>query len=191
MSHFPPFGEAYPAVFSATNGRGFHPAGELNAHLPHRKNRETTLADKPPTLGRQPSAHPKGLSQVQIRALFHGHVSKKRIDLALEQLSTLDLIDYHRQPGRGRGRPSTIWTPAVGAKGGGLGTYCAYCAYCAPSAEKKRGSRAPTTNPGAPFKPGVGLSGVVQTETFLSRRKAKPPAPRLDHLDAPRPGRYR
>ncbi len=64
-------------------------------------------------------AHPEGLSQVQIRALFHGHVSKERIDLALEQLSNLELIDYHRQPGRGRA--STIWTPAGGAKDAGGG----------------------------------------------------------------------
>jgi hypothetical protein len=59
-------------------------------------------------------AHPEGMSKVQIRALFHGHVSQERIELALQQLSTLGVIDDRRQPGRGR--TSTIWTPAGGAK---------------------------------------------------------------------------
>ena len=36
---------------------------------------------------------PEGLTRVQIRALFHRHVSKERIDLALEQLLTLGLIN--------------------------------------------------------------------------------------------------
>ena len=64
-------------------------------------------------------AHPEGMSKNQIRGLFHGHVSKERIELALQQLSTLGLIDDRRQPGRGR--PSTIWTPAGGAKDAGRG----------------------------------------------------------------------
>jgi hypothetical protein len=50
---------------------------------------------------------PQGLTRTQIRGLFHRHVSRERIDLALEQLSSLGLIDRHTQPGRGR--PSTLW----------------------------------------------------------------------------------
>ncbi len=57
----------------------------------------------------------------QIRGLFHGHVSQERIELALQQLSTLGIIDWHREPERGRGRPSTIWAPAGGAKAAGRG----------------------------------------------------------------------
>jgi hypothetical protein len=51
--------------------------------------------------------------------LFHGHVSKERIDLALQQLSTLGLIDCYREPGRGR--PSTIWAPTGAVKDAGRG----------------------------------------------------------------------
>jgi hypothetical protein len=49
-----------------------------------------------PTAGRISQAldvTPEGLSGVQIRALFNRHVSKDRIDLALEQLMTLGLIN--------------------------------------------------------------------------------------------------
>jgi hypothetical protein len=49
----------------------------------------------------------EGLSRVQIRAIFNRHVSKERIDLALEQLMTLGLI--HRETSAGRGRPATLW----------------------------------------------------------------------------------
>ena len=41
---------------------------------------------------------PEGLSRVQIRALFHRHVSKERIDQALRQLHTLGLIDRETAP---------------------------------------------------------------------------------------------
>jgi hypothetical protein len=51
---------------------------------------------------------PGGLTKVQIRALFHRHVSKERIDLALEQLMSLGLIGSEKSPGRGR--PATLWT---------------------------------------------------------------------------------
>jgi hypothetical protein len=51
---------------------------------------------------------PEGLSRVQIRALFHRHVSKERIDLALEQLLSLGLID--RETTAGRGRSASLWT---------------------------------------------------------------------------------
>jgi hypothetical protein len=50
---------------------------------------------------------PQGLTRTQIRGLFHRHVSRERIDLALEQLSSLGLIDRHTASGRGR--PSTLW----------------------------------------------------------------------------------
>jgi hypothetical protein len=60
------------------------------------------------------AAAPGGLSKDQIRGVFHGHVSKERIDLALQQLQTLGLIGCQPQPGRGR--HSTIWAPAGGAK---------------------------------------------------------------------------
>jgi hypothetical protein len=39
--------------------------------------------------------------------LFNRHVSKDRIDLALEQLTTLGLINH--ETSYGRGRPSTLW----------------------------------------------------------------------------------
>ena len=52
--------------------------------------------------------NPEGLSRVQIRCLFHRHVSKERIDLALEQLLKLGLIN--RETTAGRGRSATLWT---------------------------------------------------------------------------------
>jgi hypothetical protein len=61
--------------------------------------------------------HPDGLSKSQIRALFHRHVSKERIDLALDQLHSLGLIT--RGTAAGRGRTATLWTksqnPETGA----------------------------------------------------------------------------
>jgi hypothetical protein len=51
---------------------------------------------------------PEGLTRMQIRALFHRHVSKERIDLALEQLVKLGLII--RATSAGRGRATTLWT---------------------------------------------------------------------------------
>jgi hypothetical protein len=51
---------------------------------------------------------PEGRSRVQIRALFHRHVSKERIDLALEQLLSLSLIN--RATAAGRGRSASLWT---------------------------------------------------------------------------------
>ena len=53
---------------------------------------------------------PEGLSRVQIRCLFHRHVSKERIDLALEQLLKLGLIN--RETTAGRGRSASLWTKA-------------------------------------------------------------------------------
>src|SRR5271156_4640364 len=66
------------------------------------------------------AAAPEGLSKMQIRGLFHGHVSSERIELALQQLTSLGIINL-RKPERGRGRPSTIWAPASGGKAAGLG----------------------------------------------------------------------
>jgi hypothetical protein len=54
------------------------------------------------------NATPQGLTRSQIRELFHRHLSRERIGLALEQLSSLGLIDRHTEPGRGR--HSTLWT---------------------------------------------------------------------------------
>jgi predicted transcriptional regulator len=54
-------------------------------------------------------ATPEGLTRTQIRTLFRRHVSKERIDLALEQLSSLGLIN--RRTAAGRGRSSTFWFP--------------------------------------------------------------------------------
>jgi hypothetical protein len=58
---------------------------------------------------------------MQIRGVFHGHVSAERIDLALEQLTALGLIGCHGEPERRRGRPSTIWVPVSGARAAGWG----------------------------------------------------------------------
>jgi hypothetical protein len=57
---------------------------------------------------------PEGLSRVQIRALFNRHVSKERIDLALEQLMTLGLINS--ETSAGRGRPATLWAKVQESK---------------------------------------------------------------------------
>jgi hypothetical protein len=54
-------------------------------------------------------AAPEGLSRIQIRALFHGHLSSERIEVALQQLMSIGAIDQQIQPSRG-GRRSTIWT---------------------------------------------------------------------------------
>jgi hypothetical protein len=59
---------------------------------------------------------PEGLSRVQIRALFHRHVSKERIDLALEQLFTLGLINS--ETAAGRGRSATLWAKVQNAATG-------------------------------------------------------------------------
>ncbi len=59
---------------------------------------------------------PGGLSRVQIRALFHRHVSKERIDLALEQLLTLGLI--YNQTAAGRGRSANLWAKVQNAATG-------------------------------------------------------------------------
>jgi hypothetical protein len=67
------------------------------------------------------SAAPGGLTKLQIIGIFCGHVSKERIDLALQQLSTLGNIGSHQPPATGRGRPSTVWTPVGGAKNAGKG----------------------------------------------------------------------
>jgi hypothetical protein len=64
---------------------------------------------------------PEGLSRVQIRALFNRHVSKERIDLALEQLMTLGLIN--RETSAGRGRPATLWAKVQDPNAVGPETY--------------------------------------------------------------------
>jgi hypothetical protein len=51
---------------------------------------------------------PEGLTKKEIRALFHGHVSSERIDLALEKLMSQGLASNQTQPGRGR--PATRWS---------------------------------------------------------------------------------
>ena len=65
------------------------------------------LAEEEPQLEEDSSLAPN-LTRSQIRKLFHRHLSRERIDLALEQLSSLGLIDLHTEPGRGR--HSTLWT---------------------------------------------------------------------------------
>jgi hypothetical protein len=64
---------------------------------------------------------PEGLSRVQIRALFNRHVSKERIDLALDQLMTLGLINC--ETSAGRGRPATLWAKVKDPKLAGPGAY--------------------------------------------------------------------
>jgi hypothetical protein len=51
--------------------------------------------------------NPQGLSQTQIRSLFNHHISKERIDRALEQLISLGLIRNETSPGPGR--HATMW----------------------------------------------------------------------------------
>jgi hypothetical protein len=51
---------------------------------------------------------PEGLTRKEIRALFHGHVSSERIDLALEKLVAEGLANNQTTPGRGR--PATRWS---------------------------------------------------------------------------------
>jgi hypothetical protein len=54
--------------------------------------------------------NPQGLSKTQLRGLFHHHISKERIELALEQLISLGLIRNETAPGRGRS--SIMWAKA-------------------------------------------------------------------------------
>jgi hypothetical protein len=63
--------------------------------------------------------NPHGLTRVQIRGLFHRHVSKERIDLALEQLMGLGLINHETSPGRGRS--ATLWARVEGPKAADAG----------------------------------------------------------------------
>jgi hypothetical protein len=51
---------------------------------------------------------PEGLTRKEIRALFHGHVSSERIDMALETLTAQGLAT--NQTTSGRGRPATLWS---------------------------------------------------------------------------------
>jgi hypothetical protein len=51
---------------------------------------------------------PDGLTRKEIRAIFHGHVSSERIDMALEQLTSQGLAT--NQSTAGRGRPATLWS---------------------------------------------------------------------------------
>jgi DNA replicative helicase MCM subunit Mcm2 (Cdc46/Mcm family) len=51
---------------------------------------------------------PEGLTRKEIRALFHGHVSSERIDMALQKLTTEGLASSHSSSGRGR--PATLWS---------------------------------------------------------------------------------
>jgi hypothetical protein len=54
-------------------------------------------------------AAPDGLSRIQIRALFHGHLSSERVEAALQQLVSIGAIAQQTQPSRG-GRRSILWT---------------------------------------------------------------------------------
>jgi hypothetical protein len=65
-------------------------------------------------IGEALNASPQGMTRLQIRGLFHGHINSERIDLALEQLRALGLIDCLNAPGRGR--PATLWTAIEDAK---------------------------------------------------------------------------
>ena len=47
--------------------------GGLDSHLPHGKNRDTTLADKRPTLGRQQPAEPKETSMEPAYHAYHAY----------------------------------------------------------------------------------------------------------------------
>jgi hypothetical protein len=71
-------------------------------------------------IGEALDAAPEGLTRNQIRGLFHGHVSRERIDLALEQLSSLGLINRHTATGHGR--PSTLWAAVEDTKAANAGT---------------------------------------------------------------------
>ena len=66
------------------------------------------------------NAAPEGLTKGQISSLFHRHVSRERIDLALQQLSNLGAVTRHIQAGRGR--PSTLWAAVEDTKAASLGT---------------------------------------------------------------------
>ncbi len=59
-------------------------------------------------------ATPEGLTRKEIRALFHGHVSSERIDLALEKLTSEGLVSSRTTPGRGR--PATRWSGTEGSE---------------------------------------------------------------------------
>jgi hypothetical protein len=70
---------------------------------------DTTPVD--PTASRISQAldvNPQGMSRTQIRSLFNRHISKERIDLALEQLISLGLI--HNEASIGPGRHATLWS---------------------------------------------------------------------------------
>jgi hypothetical protein len=49
-----------------------------------------------------------GLSREQIRCLFHGHVSRDKIEAALEQLMSLGVLTHHLKPGKGR--HASVWS---------------------------------------------------------------------------------
>ena len=71
-------------------------------------------------IGKALDAAPEGLTRTQIRGLFHRHLSKERIDLALEQLCGLGLINRHTATGRGR--PSTLWAAVEDTQAADAGT---------------------------------------------------------------------
>jgi hypothetical protein len=53
---------------------------------------------------------PDGMTRKEIRALFHGHVTSERIDMALQKLASQGLAS--NQTTRGQGRPATRWSGA-------------------------------------------------------------------------------
>jgi hypothetical protein len=81
---------------SAAAGLFFHPAAED----------EVAAA-----IHRALDANPDGLSRDQIRKLFHGHISRERIDAALQHLASLGAAAHYTEPGRGRS--ATMWESAT------------------------------------------------------------------------------
>jgi hypothetical protein len=57
---------------------------------------------------------PRGLSRMQIRALFHGRVDSDTIDAALERLMSLGALACSSEPTRGR--PTTVWAVTAEAR---------------------------------------------------------------------------
>jgi hypothetical protein len=64
------------------------------------------------TIRRALDANPDGLSRDEIRKLFHGHISRERIDAALQHLALLGAATHYTQ--QGRGRSATMWEAATG-----------------------------------------------------------------------------
>jgi hypothetical protein len=83
--------------FHATKWPDFNSVGGINPHLPQGKNGDTTLADKPPTLGRPQPAEPKAASEPAYHAYHSYHAHFSHFPRTPEGLSSVSTSEKRRK----------------------------------------------------------------------------------------------